>query len=92
MEPITGLLDRIFFTDFLSKEEYLQREQIKHLHETRTHAIEVSKQQPKRQTKSAAKNKAKKQTAAKQQNELAKLLSKLSPAQREALINKAKGE
>lgn len=93
-ELITGLQSRIVFRDYLSKTPYEQLEQVQRLHQVRTSAVEQSKQAPARKakTKSATKNQERRKGASSAQNQLAKLLAKMSPEDREALINQAKGE
>ena len=93
IEPITGLLSRIEFRDFLSLSEWEKQEKINQLHTSRVAAIEQAHQAPKpKQTKSAQKNKKKKSQAKSAEKELAKLLGKMTEAQREALLNKTNSQ
>lgn len=86
--PVTNLMRRISFTDFLSLPEEEQLTLVEKLQRDRLAAIEAART-VKTGTKSAAKNKAKTATGRKSaegdQKKLAALLAKLSPEQIAAL-------
>jgi len=94
LQPVIGLLARIHHRDFLSLSYPEQMAMVNQLHESRVAAIEQSQQTAKkRQTRSAKKNVAKRNGAARSakaaENKLVKLLQSMTSEQREAFKKQA---